>query len=249
LKKHILMIIGGVGAAAVLTGCGGGAAPVADTSSSTAAITPKPDNFVANVDAGNPDNWPKSAPPMDLATMKTLVASRSLPSRTDPFALHKEERAFETKQAGARIFQETGGNFALEYVPPPELDTRPVFEEQPYRRLAGVIVGDSVLAIIEMGNGQPPQIIRPGERIPNSEWTVVSINEDRAILRRSGNKLPKEITVRLESVPFNQQGGGTGGAPSGTGGGTGGGPGTQGGPPQGNGPRSGGNGNLGGPGG
>jgi hypothetical protein len=111
----------------------------------------------------------------------------------------------------------------------------PVFEEeqlevQPYRRLAGILVGETVSAILIMENGEP-HIVKPGYRIPNSEWTVVSIDQDKAILRRGGSKKPNEITVRLESPPAGtgggrpggQQGGGnTGGISPGTG--TGGGP-------------------------
>jgi hypothetical protein len=219
-----------------MVGCGGGETPAPTPSGSSVAALPE-DNWVAPVDAGNPDALQGQPPAMDAAAMKNLVASRSFSSRTEPFALHPEERAFETQQQKERLFQGLGGFYGLNYTPPPEVDNRPVFEEQPYRRLAGVIVGDSVLAIIEMGNGQPPQIIRPGQRIPNSEWTVVSINEEKAVLRRSGNKLPKEITVRLESKPPEGFGG------AGGGGGTGGGPGNLGG-----GETTGGRGGEGGPG-
>jgi bifunctional DNA-binding transcriptional regulator/antitoxin component of YhaV-PrlF toxin-antitoxin module len=71
-----------------------------------------------------------------------------------------------------------------------------VIEPQPFRRLAGIMVGDSVLAIIDMGDGNL-QIVRPGQQIPGTEWTVASIDEEKAVLRRSGNKKPKEVVVPL----------------------------------------------------
>jgi hypothetical protein len=67
----------------------------------------------------------------------------------------------------------------------------PVVEPQPYRRLSGIVVGDSVLALIVMGDGAGPQIIRPGLRIPNSPWRVISIDEEQAVLRRDGDVLPR----------------------------------------------------------
>jgi hypothetical protein len=77
------------------------------------------------------------------------------------------------------------------------------------------VVGDSVLALIDMGNGTT-ELIRPGQRIPGSEWTVVSIDEEKAILRRGGNRLPRQVTVRLELPPPGFGGGGnTGGFPGG----------------------------------
>jgi hypothetical protein len=115
------------------------------------------------------------------------------------------------------------------YEPPIEVaDQSEIVEPQPYRRLAGILVGDTVSAIIIMEDGSA-HIIKPGMRIPNSPWRVVSIDEEKAILRRAGNRKPTQITIRLETplggVPA--QGGGRPGGPGGPGSGpgdTGGGP-------------------------
>lgn len=157
-----------------------------------------------------------------VANLKTRSVGnhgQSFAPRSDPFALLSEERAFEISQNSERILADSGG-FRFDYEPPVEQDDVEIQEPQPYRRLAGVIVGESVLALIDMGDGRL-EIIRPGQRIPNSEWTVVSIDEEKAILRRGGNRLPRQIVVRLESPPFNpNQGGGGGmGNPSGAPGG------------------------------
>jgi len=133
------------------------------------------------------------------------------------------EKQYDTEQNALRLVA-TYGPFDPVFTPPVEQDkTPPVIEDQPYRRLAGVVVGDSVLAIIDMGNGST-ELIRPGQQIPNSEWKVVSIDQDKAVLRRGGSALPHEVTVRLESPPLGvgggngQFGGGQGGPPSGFGG-------------------------------
>jgi hypothetical protein len=168
-----------------------------------------PNNFDPNVDAGWKGVRQAQLDATLVADLKGRTAGnhgQSFASRNDPFALLNEERSFDSRQTSERFLSEQGFRFDYEEPPPP----RPVdvVEPQPYRRLAGVIVGESVLALIDMGDGRL-EIIRPGQRIPNSEWTVVSIDEEKAILRRGGNRLPRQIVVRLESPPF-QGGGGTG---------------------------------------
>lgn len=137
-------------------------------------------------------------------------------ARTDPFALHPIERSYEVKQENMRVFGSTGQFFPPFVTDEPEVITVPAIQPQPYRRLAGIMVGETVVAIIDMGDGGPMRIIRPGERVEGTEWTVYSIDSEKAILRRSGQALPREIVVRLESPPFFRapQGGG-GGAPGG----------------------------------
>lgn len=164
-------------------------------------VSPPPglmDKYVPDAPAGIPVD-----PSLDMVKFRHTIDSKGFASRPDPFALKSGERAFDVSQTAERFLSENG--FIMGYEPKPVVEERPpVTEEQPYRRLSGVIVGESVLAIIEMGGGAGTQIIRPGQMIPNSEWRVVSIDEDKAILRRSGNKLPKEIIVRLESRPIGQ---------------------------------------------
>jgi hypothetical protein len=155
----------------------------------------------------------------DAKRFTALVASNSGrfgAGRPDPFALTREDQAYDVQQGTERLFQQS--NFSMEYQPPVEADpTPPTMEPQPYRRLSGIVVGDSVLAIMDMGAGGDPVIIRPGMKIPNSEWTVVSIDSEKAVLSRPGNVRPNRITVRLESPPPGMGGTPNGGLPGGAG--------------------------------
>lgn len=180
-------------------------------------------------------------PDPDRGLFKGLIAKRSPyfgKSRLDPFSLTQLEVAFDQQQEAERAFAQAGG-FSLRAEIRDDVEQPPVFEPQPQRRLSGVVIGDSVLAILEGQDLPEPLIIRPGMRLPNSDWTVVSIDQEKAVLRRSGNVLPKEVTVRLEVAPPTLFG-----APAG--GGFPGGPGAPGGPPGGFGGPPGG---FGGPGG
>jgi hypothetical protein len=130
---------------------------------------------------------------IDVANLKNLVASRSFSARKDPFSLLGGEKLFDASQNGERLVQANG--FMTEWQPPEDAPPE-VTEAQPFRRLAGVMVGDSILAIIDMGDGRM-QIVRPGEIVPGTEWTVASIDEEKAVLRRGGNRKPKEVIVGL----------------------------------------------------
>jgi hypothetical protein len=201
-------------AAVVLAGCGGGTPPVAaggasqDSTSSTSSVTYTP----KGVDAGLPVDVSTDTKPYTAL----VAASARFGHRGDPFQLTAEEAAYDKKQNVERVLNSIGG-FSTEYELPIE-ETKNVEQQepQPYRRLAGIIIGDSVLALIDMGNGQATTIIRPGMKIPNTEWTVVSINEDRAILHRDGTVGPHTISVRLESPPpgFSSAPTGFGAAPN-----------------------------------
>lgn len=164
---------------------------------------------------------------MDPKRLQPYIASTvRFSHRSNPFALSSDEQAFDRAQASERLVIE-GGDFGFLYEAPE--DTLPVaqpLEPQPYRRLSGILIGDSVLAILEEAGKST--IVRPGMLIPDTQWRVVSIDRDKAILRREGStRLPREVEVRLEiGMPF--QGGGGGGGFQG-GGGQGGAP--QGGPP------------------
>jgi hypothetical protein len=137
-----------------------------------------------------------SGPPTLLT--QQLAAFKVTP-RPDPFSLQQQENEYEVKENNERIFATTGSFFGSLFVPKPEIVFIENSEPQPFRRLAGVLVGDSVMAIIDMGDGSPMQVIRPGMQIPNSPWRVVSIDQDKAVLRRNGNVKPKEVVVRLQS--------------------------------------------------
>jgi hypothetical protein len=138
----------------------------------------------------------------DATKYQKLVATKNAAgtfgtARSDPFALTLQERGFETKQTMERFFSSTGG-FGVFVTPKPDTEEVPVAPEpQPYRRLSGIVVGDSILAILEE-EGKAPVIVTPGMKIPDSPWRVVSIDQDKAVLRRSGNVKPTQIVVRLE---------------------------------------------------
>lgn len=190
----------------------------------TGAIKPA-DPFPAGV-AGKGEFTPNSdaglgvTPAADPAKLTKLVATRDRAgsfgmARSDPFALTTQEKYFETQQQTERFFG-GGSGFGNYLTPKPDTDEQVVpLEEQPYRRLSGIVVGDSVLAILEE-NGTST-IITPGMRIPNTPWTVVSIDQDKAVLRRSGKVRPTQIVVRLETPRDGAPGAGgaNGGGPGG----------------------------------
>lgn len=212
-------------AALAVVGC----APPAEETASYPPIKQR-QPFTFNVDAGAP-----VAPSND--TIMRVAASKRFVSRTDPFALNPSQRAFELQQQQERILQDLGGFYGgVEF--PEEVDVVPTVQQPPYRRLAGVVVGQSVLGIIEMEDGRTQTVVRPGMMLPGTEWRVISIDANRAVLRRAGNVLPREISVRLEVRPpgFGQAPGGPGpggdptqgGRPGGPGGRPGGSPGAPG---------------------
>jgi hypothetical protein len=153
-----------------------------------------------------------------------LASSRSLGARPNPWALMPAEVAFDQSETSSRLLDSQGG-FVLEVVPTlddPE-DAAPVYEPVPNWRLSGVLIGSGVMALLD--TGPTTYEIRPGMQIPGTEWRVVAIDSDRALLAREGNKLPKEFYVGL-SGPITGDGvtvagGGTGGNAGGTTGGGG----------------------------
>jgi hypothetical protein len=192
-----------------LAGCGGGgaAAPAGAPPAAppaTAAATAKDQPVLIEADAGVPVS------PSDPSKLQaTLTAMKTTPPRPDPFALLPVEVSYERKQLAENLAA-MGGTWGMLYEAPAEVETEPVTEPQPYRRLAGVLIGDSVSALLDMGNGSLVQV-HPGQRIAGTEWMVQSIDSDKAILRRVGSKkLPREVVVRLESPP---PGAGSGAAP------------------------------------
>lgn len=177
-------------------------------------------DFDPKVTAGVP--LTQSTDPKEVETLVATNAPR-LGSRNDPFALFPAEKAFEQQQFAERVFSESG-SFPSYFEVKPEYvqQAPPALEPQPYRRLSGVVIADSVLALLEMNDGNPAVLIRPGMTIPGTPWKVISIDENKAVLRRAGSTLPREITVKLEANPAQvaPAGGGAGfGAPGGLGGG------------------------------
>lgn len=202
-------------AVAFVTGC---SAPEPAPTPPAPSVAPLPVHVDSNAGIGAT----QSEDAKTLISAELAAVKRAGSPRKDPFAMKPYEKQYDTEQNALRLVS-TYGPFDPVFTPPVEPDrTPPVIEDQPYRRLAGVVVGDSVLAIIDMGNGTT-ELIRPGQQIPNSEWKVVSIDQDKAVLRRGGKTLPHEITVRLESPPLGVGGstgqfGGPGGTPGGFGG-------------------------------
>jgi hypothetical protein len=151
----------------------------------------------------------------DPAALQNLVASTAVSARPDPFALRPQERVFDMAQLAERLNQE-GGPQQLLYEAPIKLDeTTEPDEPQPYRRLSGVIVGDSVLGILLTPSlSDEGQILRPGQTVPGTDFVVASIDDEKMVLRREGNVRPKQVIVRLEKSPQGPSGfaSGAGGA-------------------------------------
>ncbi len=187
-KKRPLMGIALVASSFVLAGC------------------PPPNIDRGNLDEPVPQAKVKPTPPIVSATvgfpvsagiyMESLIPLRP---RSDPFALLPNEEKYEHQQMAA-YFATTYGSWPLFYEGPLPEPAPPEIEPQPHRRLAGILIGESVTALIDMGDGSLKEI-HPGDVIPGSEWTVVSIDEEKAVLRRTvPGKLPNEVIVRLEST-------------------------------------------------
>lgn len=204
----------------MLAGCGGG-------SEGAGAVAPTPTDTRPAAASVRPNLPPLPGLPVNQVTdagpvfkgEAQVVATRYGGPRADPFALKPAEKAFEIEQNTNRLLGTMGG-FVVEYTPPVEKAPNEglVPEPQPYRRLSGIIIGDSVYAIMDGEPGTPAAILRPGSKVPNTDWVVASIDADKAVLRRTGNKLPRVITVRLESPPPSMGGGApAGGGPAGGG--------------------------------
>jgi hypothetical protein len=153
-------------------------------------------------------------PPPTTAAAQPSATRPQFTPRRDPFAPLPEEVA--AMQADAF---DPARYFVLASPPkPPRVELPEPFEPQPRRRVAGIIIGTTVSAILEQ-EGELPRIVYPGDMV--GEFRVAAITETGLILRRSkGN--PREVRVPYEP-PGNVGGGGGGGA--GFGGPRGGGPG------------------------
>ena len=142
-------------------------------------------------------------PPTMTATAPQPSAARPpFTPRRDPFAPLPEE--VEAMQADAF---DPARYFVLASPPkPPKVELPEPFEPQPRRRVAGIIIGTTVSAILEQ-EGELPRIVYPGDMV--GEFRVAAITETGLILRRSkGN--PREVRVPYEP-PGNVGGGGVGG--------------------------------------
>lgn len=154
-------------------------------------------------------------PPTTAAAAQPSATRPQFTPRRDPFAPLPEEVA--AMQADAF---DPARYFVLASPPkPPRVELPEPFEPQPRRRVAGIIIGTTVSAILEQ-EGELPRIVYPGDMV--GEFRVAAITETGLVLRRSkGN--PREVRVPYE--PPGNVGGGGGGGGAGFGGPRGGGPG------------------------
>lgn len=140
-----------------------------------------------------------------------LIAA-NVGSRQDPWSLTPAEWSFEQSQRSELFLGEAGG-FRLDVEIEADVETEeapPVIEPVPQWRLAGVIIGQGVIGLLD--TGRETYEIRPGMTVPGTEWYVVSIDQEKAVLRRDGNKLPREFAVGLSGPIGDGMGGGAGGA-------------------------------------
>jgi hypothetical protein len=131
----------------------------------------------------------------------------------DAFQLKPREVALEERQGMERLSASFG--FATEYQESEVIPPVARFEPAPFVRLSGIVVGVSVIALLELSDGTT-LLVRPGSQIPNSDWVVVAIDEDKATLRRTtrDNVTPRTVVVKLETAAIAAPVGGGGfGAP------------------------------------
>jgi hypothetical protein len=142
------------------------------------------------------------SPTMTATAPQPSAARPPFTPRRDPFAPLPEE--VEAMQADAF---DPARYFVLASPPkPPKVELPEPFEPQPRRRVAGIIIGTTVSAILEQ-EGELPRIVYPGDMV--GEFRVAAITETGIILRRSkGN--PREVRVPYE--PPGNVGGTDGGA-------------------------------------
>jgi hypothetical protein len=154
-------------------------------------------------DLSSPAGIPAQYDPIDQSQSRllALVESRTWPRRNDPFALLPEERRFDEQQRTARIVQDSGGfrNY-FDWQDPTQLpgqDEPTQVVPLPSWRLSGIIQSeDGIRAILITSPGQAAIDIRPGSFVP-PHWTVVSIDLEKAVLRRPRNLVPNELVVPL----------------------------------------------------
>lgn len=130
------------------------------------------------------------------ANMVTVAKRYDFGRRGDPFHMLLPECDFDSSQLAERLIGEAGyvGYFEL---PDAAAESGPaiIVEPLPLWRLSGVILSDGVCALLDTGDRTIP--IRPGVQVEGTDWTVVSISADKAVLRRRG-KSPSEFVVPLQ---------------------------------------------------
>jgi hypothetical protein len=195
----IVLVVIAIALLFVFTGGGGD-----NTASQPPPTPPDFDRDGSGLAPPSPGGGFTPPPPTMTATAPQPQAARpQFTPRRDPFAPLPEE--VEAMQADAF---DPARYFVLASPPkPPKVELPEPFEPQPRRRVAGIIIGATVSAILEQ-EGELPRIVYPGDMV--GEFRVAAITETGLILRRSkGN--PREVRVPYEP-PGNVGGGGGGGA-------------------------------------
>jgi hypothetical protein len=194
----IVLVVIAIALLFVFTGGGG-----ENTASQPPPTPPDFDRDGSGLAPPSPGGGFTPPPPTMTATASQPQAARpQFTPRRDPFAPLPEE--VEAMQADAF---DPARYFVLASPPkPPKVELPEPFEPQPRRRVAGIIIGATVSAILEQ-EGELPRIVYPGDMV--GEFRVAAITETGLILRRSkGN--PREVRVPYEP-PGNVGGGGGGG--------------------------------------
>lgn len=205
-------------AAVGLAGCQSG---VADQDTAVTGASKFKDTLGTNRPAVAGAEMPAD-PAAGLPNAVTLAKTMDFANRADPFKLLPEEASFDRSQAAERLNSEFGG-FGQQYSEPDETAVQePQILPKPQWRLAGIIISDGgVIGLLDEGGGQVIQI-RPGMDIPGQPYTVVSVDSQRAVLRRTDGMLPHEIQIDLSgpisgASPASGGFGGGGFAPGGGG--------------------------------
>ncbi len=89
--------------------------------------------------------------------------------------------------------------------PRPEQEVEEPMPPQPMRRVAGIMWGPTVKAIIESGG--KTHVVVPGQMIPDERVRVESIEPSGVILTTLDTKRPMRIRVNLAGSPMAQQDG------------------------------------------
>lgn len=199
----VVLVVVAVALLFVFTGGGGDTAQQPPT-----PLDLRDDGFGQPTPPTAPMGGGMTPPPTTMAAQPQATRPPFSPRR-DPFAPLPEE--VEAMQADAF---DPARYFVLASPPkPPQVELPEPFEPQPRRRVAGIIIGTTVSAILEQ-EGELPRIVYPGDMV--GEFRIVAITENGLILRRSkGN--PREVRVPYEP-PGNVGGGGFGAGRGGGGG-------------------------------
>ena len=150
------------------------------------------------LDLGAPAAVPVS-PSTGPIQQSEMGAGREFGSRQNPFRLLPPEAEYDLSQR-TEFFLGQAGSWTnpteVSLASLREIEEPIVIEPVPLWRLSGVIIGEGVLALLD--TGLAVHEVRPGTQVPDSEWMVVSIDSEHALLRREGNKLPREFAVGLK---------------------------------------------------